>query len=420
MSAAAASETRRPWRFVGIDEATAGRRSGVVMAANEAAAVAAARLQGVIGAKVSKEASKSGTVRAKLSAGSSSERMAFLNSLALINSAVPSMSETMGIAAQQVPPRSRLRPAVEALLDATRGGGETLDRAFAAQGHVWGNDVAAVVAAGIRSGNLAEALRILAEHKERSDRIRRKVRRIFTKPIVSLIAVIAVLWLTMTVAVPQATEFAADVDVEIPALTTWSIQGGDFLNQWGLMLSVIAAASVMALYFLHQSDKHGTAVSHILLRAPVTGKIIHGQATALAAGVIAVALTAGSKAYEAVEWASAAVANRRVKHSLETVRQRLDAGEEFSEAAEREIPILPHEMAALARQSYLGIEDAGKQWLRYAETVSHTTENRVDNLSESMSAVINIALVAVLGFASMAATMPMMSVLTEVIANPGA
>ena len=128
MSAGTASETKRPWRFVGIDEHTAGRRSGVVMAKNEAAAVAAARLQGVIGTKVSKEASKGGTVRAKLSAGSSSERMAFLNSLALINSAVPSMAETMSIAAQQVPPRSRLRPAVEALLNATRGGGETLDR----------------------------------------------------------------------------------------------------------------------------------------------------------------------------------------------------------------------------------------------------------------------------------------------------
>ena len=413
------NETRdvQQWRYTGLDENSIARRSGLVLAVDSEAAVAAARRQGLIGVSVSKEVSRTGG-GSRLRSGSTAERMAFLNSLALINSAVPSLSTTLEIASQQVSTRSRLRPAVDSLIEATKSGGESLDQAFAAQADVWGRDVSAVVAAGIQSGNLSESLRILSEHKERSARIARKVRRTFTKPILSFIVVVAVMWLTMTVAVPQAVEFAADVDVEIPSLTQWAIDGGDFLNQWGILGTVLIASVVMLIYFLHESPQHGVEVSERFLRAPVIGKILKGQAVSLAAGVIAVALTASAKPYEAVEWAADSTKNKRVRAALRNVTASIEAGAEFSEAMDEERGIIPPEMTALARQSFLGIADAGEQWQRYATAISDDTESKVDSLSESMSALINVGMVAALGYASMAATMPMMSVLTEVISNP--
>ena len=222
----------------------------------------------------------------------------------------------------------------------------------------------------------------------------------------------------MAVAVPQAIALAEDVDVGIPAVTQWAITGGDILNQWGLLGAVTLGAGVMLLYFMHESPQYGVQVSARLLQLPVIGRIVAGQSLSLAAGVIAVALSAAAKPYEAVDWATEAVRNKRVRHALGNVKKSIESGAEFSEALETESEVFPPEMTALARQSYLGVTDAGNQWQRYANAISADTETKVDSLSESMSALINIGMIVALGYASMAATMPMMSVLTEVISNP--
>ena len=407
------------WKFSGLDQRTGARRRGSVMAHTEDGAQRAARRQGLMGVKVSAVSSKSGMqIGSGVKRGSASERVSFLRSLALINSAVPNVNQALEIAARQVKPKSALRPAVASLLEATSTAGVTLADAFAAQSHIWGEDVAAVVAAGIESGNLTDALKTLAQHKLRSARINKKVRKTFTKPFMTITMTFILLWVAMTKVIPDAVEFAVDLNVELPGVTQWALSAGEFLDVWALPFSLVATALFVGLYFASQSPIYGVHVANFVLNLPFVGRIIHGQAITLAAGVMAIGLTADASTWQVAEWATDAVNNKRVKQSLRSVHERIIAGDSFGDAMDAQIPVVPYEVAALARQSSLGLEDNGSHWRAYAEEISEITEERVDSLSDAVSVVINMVMITAVTYISIAATAPALSVLVTVIENP--
>lgn len=410
---AAASEASE-WRFVAFDAGTMARRSGRVAASDEPSAIASVVSRGLVGVTVKPVPEQKAR---RLAAGKASERMAFLRSLALINSAVPSMNETLQIAAMQVPAKSSLRPAVDSLIEATTTG-EPLEKAFARQGHIWGEDVAAVVAAGIESGGLTDALKTLVGHKQRSERIKRKVRKTFTEPIFAVLVTGAVLWLSLTKAIPEAVEFSEELDAEVPSMTQTAIDAGNFITSWGSLILLVLGAAIIALYYASQSQRYELAVSRFWLSIPRVGGIVHGQSVALATGVIALGLTAGAQIRQVVAWAAEATPNKYLRSCLRDVHDRMLAGAQFGDAVKAHVPVIPHEVAALARQSLLGIKDNGQHWRSYAEEISEATEEKVVQMSEEMSNLRNMLILTVVTYISLAATAPMLNVVVELISNP--
>lgn len=413
-----ASGVTSEYRYTGLDPKTLARKKGVISALDEKSAVRHARSRGLVG--VEAKESKSKDARSRLRGGSGSERQAFLRSLALVNSAVPSLTETLEISSKQVHPNSALRPAIDSLLEATSSGAETLDEAFAQQGHIWGEDVAAIVAAGLKSGNLTESLKTLVQHKQRTERIRKKVRKAFTKPLLTVVITAGLIWLSLTKAIPEAIEFAGELNTEVPTITAWAVTAGDVLSTWGMPVFLVIASVLVTLYFASQSRRYSIQTAGLWLKIPMVGPIIHGQSIALAAGVTALALTTDARILQVLEWAAGATPNKRVRKSIEDVYHRVAAGIRFGDASEGEIPILPYEFAALARQSQIGLEDNGQHWRTYAEEIAADTEERVDVFAETMSGVISMMLIAVITYISFAATAPMLNVIVELITNPDA
>ena len=413
-----ASGVTSEYRYTGLDPKTLARKKGVVSAQDEESATRHARSRGLVGVEI--KGPKGKDAQSRLSGGSGSERQSFLRSLALVNSAVPSLTEALEIASKQVPPNSALRPAIDSLLEATTSGAETLDEAFSKQGHIWGEDVAAIVAAGLKAGNLTESLKTLVQHKQRTERIRKKVRKAFTKPLLTMLITVVLVWLSLTKAIPEALEFAGELGTEVPAITAWAVTAGNIFSAWGMPVFLVVSLMLVTLYFASQSQRYSIQTAGLWLKLPKVGAIIHGQSIALAAGVTALALTTDARILQVLEWAAEATPNKRVRKSIEDVYHRIAAGIRFGDAAEEEIPILPYEFAALARQSQIGLEDNGQHWRTYAEEIAADTEERVDAFAELMSGMISLMLIAVITYISFAATAPMLNVIVDLISNPDA
>ena len=419
MSEATAELT--PWKYTGFEQSTGARRRGRIMAPSEMEALFAVRQLGVVGAEVRQLRAKTGrrSLSAATKTGSVSERLNFLRSLALINSAVGSLADSLEIAAQQVKKSSPLRPAIDELLEAATRGGDTLDRAFARQSHIWGDEVAAVISAGIESSELTESLKTLVLHKQRSARIRKKVRKALTQPILSLVLTVAVVWYGLFRVIPASLEFGAEVDVGVPAATQFALSVRDFLSVWGLPAVVLVLVGGVALFFGSQSEKYGEEVAAFLLRVPVLGRVLHMQSMSLAAGVIAIGLTAGSDFWQVVEWAGQSTPNRRVKRAFQDAYGRMMTGGSFAEAIEEQVPILPLEVSVLARQSEFALDESGPQWRVYVDELSEATEEKVETFSNAVITLAGVGLMVVVTFVFYAATAPMFEILLKITQNPG-
>lgn len=422
MSEPEVTKQLRSWKFVGFDPNTAARREGVVIAADVQGAVSAGMRQGLMAVSAYEhEATLWSQIKDafKGTSGSSAERLAFLRSVARINTAVKSQKQVLNIAARQVKPTSPLRPAVDSLIEATTNAGATLDEAFARQENIWGEDVAAIVAAGLKSGGLNEALRTLAKHKQRTARTQRKIRRSLSQQGILALVAIGVTWLLLASSIPAAVEQAQSFDADIPALTEYTMAFGSFFTAWGPAAALLLLVLVFAVYFAGQSEQYGQAVASFWLNFPGIGKIIRSQSLALASGVIAIGLTAGARSRDVVKWAGDAMPNRGFKHALHDIAAKMHEGSTFGDAADEHVPLLPHEFAALAHQSQLGLEDNGEHWREYADEISEYNQEFVDGFAERLGLYSILIVSLVLTVLALAWSAPTLSLTEQLITNPG-
>lgn len=415
------SNQLRAWKFVGFDPDTAARREGIVIAADAQGAISAGMRQGLmaVSAQEHEETLWSQIKDAfKGKSGSSAERLTFLRAVARINTAVKSQTQVLNIAAKQVKPSSPLRPAVDSLIEATTNAGATLDEAFAAQKDIWGPEVAAIVAAGLKSGDLNESLRTLAKHQQRTSRTRRKIRRVLIQQAITLVATMAVAWMILTSWIPDAVKQAELFEAPVPSITQNALVASNLLVTWGPAALFALVVLVFAAYFASQSEQYGLMMATFWMNFPGIGKIIRSQALALASGVIAIGLTAGAKSRYVVNWAGDSMPNRRYRHTLHDISRRMGDGSKFGDAADAHVPLLPHEFAALAHQSQLGLKDNGEHWREYAEEINEYNEEFVDGFATRVGLYSLLFFAFIVTYLTLAWSAPTLSITDQLINNP--
>lgn len=402
------------WRYVGIDHTTGRRVRGRLHASSrEDAIYRASEENGVVGA-TAKRASSNQISLSRRGGGSSKERLGFLDALVLSLSTGSPNEDALRNATHYLRPKSSLRPKADELVVAI-GAGKTIAEAFASQSDLWGEDVAQIVSAGSESGNLPDALTALIKSKQTSRAIRKQVVATLRKPLLAVIGLLGLIYAALTKIIPRsASLFADDLDLELPALTQWSLDVGETVAAWGPLFGLVMAACIIGAYSAAKSDAYGESVAEFMLKLPLAGKILYGQAVGRAADVIAISLTANARPHDACEWAASSVTNRHIKAAMKRVHARMRSAD-FPDAMRGEIPPLPHEFAALADQSLKGAKDNGAHWRRYAETLAGQTKARAEVLNQTLNQIIPIVLMGVVTLIGMAIMLPNLQAMEELI-----
>ncbi|WP_119156825.1 type II secretion system inner membrane protein GspF [Caldimonas tepidiphila] len=171
----------------------------------------------------------------------------------------------------------------------------------------------AVVAAGEQSGNLGLVLERLADDLEERQALRARLIGAALYPaIVSLIAVVIVIFLVSYV-VPQVASVFAGTRQSLPVLTEAMLGLSAFVRQWGWLVALVLAAGGALLAVSLRNEAFRERFDAGWLRLPLIGRLARGYNAARFAGTLAMLAGAGVPILKALQAAAETLHNRAMR-----------------------------------------------------------------------------------------------------------
>jgi len=228
-----------------------------------------------------------------------------------------------------------IRPDVAAALvdvQARLRAGADLGDAFAAHPRCFPPLAVGMVRAGVRGGDLTEALADLAAHLEAEEELRQELLAALAYP--ALLAVVggSALLVLLLFVLPRLAVTFGDLGAALPPATANLLRLGQLLRHgWGVLLGLGAVGAAAAVLYRRSPD--GRVWWHrLLLALPVVGTL-RQQATAVRVGrMLAALLRSGMPVPTALDVAADGVGDATVARAIRHARERVEAGSKLADA----------------------------------------------------------------------------------------
>jgi type IV pilus assembly protein PilC len=286
-------------------------------------------------------------------------------------------------------------PAMQKLILAIKAdveGGSSLADALAKHPLHFDDLFVNLVAAGEQAGALETLLDKIATYKEKTEAIKKKIKKALFYPAAVVIVAIVVTAILMIYVIPEFETLFQGFGADLPAFTRFVIDISNFVQETGWLLLL---GSVGAVVGFIQLKKRSRAVQHgfdrVLLRIPVIGPILHKSAIARYARTLSTTFAAGVPLVEALDSVAGATGNVVYETAVRKMRDEVATGQRLQRAMENTdlFPNMVNQMIAVGEES--GSLDA------MSAKVADFYEEEVDNAVDSMSSLLEPLIMAVLG-----------------------
>jgi type IV pilus assembly protein PilC len=263
-----------------------------------------------------------------------------------------------------------------------------------------------LVAVGELAGMLDTLLKRLAHHREKNEALRATVRSALVYPVAVLGIACAVFILILLFVVPAFQTIFASFGAELPWLTRVVIGLSESVQQHGLIVLLIAVATVWMLK--HQLRKHPLwqrQVDRLKLRLPVFGTLLRHTYTAQWTRTLATLFSAGIPLTEALASLQGVTANLLFQAATHAIQSQLIQGISLSNALHSQHDVFPTmvmQMCAIGEESGALDHMLEKTAEHYEQEIDHT----VTRLSTLLEPFIMVVLGLLIGGLVMALYLP--------------
>jgi len=213
------------------------------------------------------------------------------------------------------------------------GGGLKLSEAMASHTYCFDNVFVALVRAGEQSGQLTEVLDELADNLKWQDEIASQARKAMVYPTIVLVVVVAVVFVLMTVLVPQLAATFKQLVPKLPRETEVLIALSNFFVKWWyLMLGIPAALAAVAWFLGRTNEQVQRAIDELGLRLPILGAIRQKIILARFSTYFAMLYRAGISVIECIQICEKIMGNRIMEEGLQRVGRSISEGQGISQA----------------------------------------------------------------------------------------
>ncbi|MGE0754438.1 MAG: type II secretion system F family protein [Alphaproteobacteria bacterium] len=270
--------------------------------------------------------------------------------------------------------------------------GSMLSKSFAAYPKTFSEVFVGLVAAGEKTGSLAESFMHLSEHLKWSAEIKRKVKKATRYPIALLVVISVVITVLMVAVVPKLVDFIIAQGFSIPLHTRALIAVSyAFENFWYLILGVPAALVALLVLFYNISDAFAYRVDALILRMPVIGQVIRKLDMARFTHFFAVMFNSGIDILDSLEAAKGVVSNRVLKDSIDLVKRNVTEGNSLTSSLR-----LSNQFPNLVIRMFKVGEDSGNM-TDALENINFFYNREVNDAVDSMVGMIQPILTVVMG-----------------------
>lgn len=252
------------------------------------------------------------------------ERVLVLRQMALMLEAGVSLLEALDTVAQGMQARKGRRQFQAAIAALRRG--ESLGDALEAHAPGFPDYVYAMARVGEASGRIAEVLKEAAEQMAYEDRLQRDFANAMTYPAFLCFAGVAAVGFIFTQVVPRFGAMIGDDRENIPAMSRWVLQAGEFANANLGVVAVTAALVIAAIVLIVKNAAFRERAYTVAHGLPVVGPVIQSREIASWARLTAFALNNGVPLLSAAALSRAAVPIGPFRQGLDLLEGDLQAG----------------------------------------------------------------------------------------------
>ena len=249
-----------------------------------------------------------------------------------------------------------------------------------------------LVDSGEQSGALETMLDRIATYKEKTEKIKAKIKKAMTYPIAVLVVAMVVTGILLVKVVPQFAETFSSFGAELPAFTLFVLGLSEFMQEWWFIIVLaIAAAVVVFKEAVARSEKIAYRVDGISLKMPIVGAILYNSIIARFARTLSTTFAAGVPLIDALTSVSGATGNLLYKESVLKIREEVSTGIQLNTSlrASKMFPPMLIQMTAIGEESG-ALDDM-------LDKVAEFYEDAVDNMVDNLTALLEPMIMAVLG-----------------------
>jgi type IV pilus assembly protein PilC len=249
-----------------------------------------------------------------------------------------------------------------------------------------------LVEAGEQAGALESLLDKIATYKEKSEALKKKVKKALFYPAAVLVVAVIVTVILLVFVIPQFESLFKGFGADLPAFTQMVINLSKFVQHNGIMLAVVTAGTFYAFfYFKKRSKAMRVILDRISLKIPIIGPILNKAAIARYARTLATMFAAGVPLVEALESVAGACGNIVYETAVLRMKDEVATGQRLQRAMESTalFPNMVVQMIAVGEESGSLDTMAGK--------VATFYEAEVDNAVDAMSSLLEPLIMAILG-----------------------
>jgi type IV pilus assembly protein PilC len=221
-----------------------------------------------------------------------------------------------------------LRLAIEAVRDKVRSGA-LLSEAFESTGN-FPKIYCATVRAGERSGSLDKVLSQYLAYQKQSRGFRKKFISALIYPAILMVVLSLLVTLVIEYIVPQFAKLYADMDVQLPALTTFTISFALQVKHFFLLIVLGIVGLVFLFRAAARSEQTRLAWERLKFKLPMVGGLLLKFSVAEFARTLAVLLQGGTPIVSALETAKDSVSSPWLSQAITQARSEVAAGKELS------------------------------------------------------------------------------------------
>ena len=224
------------------------------------------------------------------------------------------------------------RQVIASLLEDIEGGLK-LSEAMANHSYCFDGVFVALVRAGEQSGQLNEVLDELSENLKWQDEMAGQAKKAMVYPTLVLVVILGVIFVLMTVLVPQLASSFKQLVPKLPRETEALIfLSNIFVRWWYLMLGIPALLIGFAWFFGRTNERAQRVIDDLALRMPVLGPIRQKIILARFATYFAMLYRSGISVIDCIQICEKIVGNRVMEEGLKRVGRSISEGQGISQA----------------------------------------------------------------------------------------
>lgn len=338
------------------------------------------------------------------------EFVAFLRQMAtLINAGLPLLRCLSILYTQQKPgPLKKIIQEVTSDIES----GVALSDAFARHQQVFEKLFVNMIKAGEMAGILGEVIQRLSDFYEKSEKLRAKVKTAMIYPAFVVLVSVAVVSALVLLIVPKFAVMFADMNLELPAITSFLIVLSDILKtKWPFFIAAPVLFFIV-VKFMSSSESMRKKLDSVKLHLPAVGDLVIKVATTRFARTLGTLLNAGVPLLDALMIVKDTVGNDAVGEIILRVHNNVREGEAMA---------VPLKESKIFNPMVINMVEVGEETgkisemlIKIADIYDTEVDNAVTAMTSLMEPVLIVGLALVVGFIVIAMFLPMISIISGV------